>query len=290
MCLISVILAGGKGRRFGGNKLLAETPGGRTVIGRVVDAVEGSSLVEEVFLAVRSKRMGEKLSAELGTAYIVDAFGEEGPHVAMLTALETLECDELLFVPGDAPRLKSETLDKLVSEARRREAFCASPMWSKGVVEVLIVYYRRSGFEPILRQAMRYKNLRPTDLHRASPRTLLLGVSRLTQSLEEFSNINKPQDLLRPRVRGLPTDRTVLLEKHRKHYEEGLKTLMEGRPEEASRKFEEEGNTYTAEHVHHLAYHAYLDCVEQAPPSLRLRCSSATRLAKQAMGLKTFHT
>lgn len=287
--LAAVILAGGKGERFGGNKLLAEMPGGETVIGRVVDAVRASNLVEEGFLAVRTRGMGEKLSAELGMSHIVDMLGEEGPHIAMLTALEALDYEEYLFVPGDMPYITGETLDRLVAEARSREAFCASPMWGNGVVEALLVYYRRTGAEDLLREALRLKNLRPSDLHRASARTLLLGVSSLTRSPEEFSNINRPEDLVRPRARGVPTDRVVVLEKHSEHYGNAVKMLMDGRAAEASREFAEEGDIYSSEQVYHLAYHAYLDCAKLGAPNLEPRCNSAVRLVKQSMGVTTFH-
>ena len=288
LTLAAVILAGGRGRRFGGNKLLARLPGGGTVIDGVVKALMSSTLVEEAFLAVRTGSMGRVLSARLNIPYIVDEFRGEGPHVAMLTALNSLEYDEFLFVPGDLPFIKAETLDRLVDEARVQGASCASPLWGNGVIEVLLVYYRRSGREEVLRDAFKFKGLRPSDIHRFSPRTLLVGVSNLTQDPQELSNINRPEDLLNPRVRGVPTSRLLLLREHSKYYEEAVKMLREGMFAGASDKFAMEGKLYYSAAAYHLAYHAYLDCA-RLNYNYYSECLEGASASKRAMGIGAFH-
>lgn len=284
MGVVAVILAGGRGRRFGGNKLLARVPGGRTVIEMVVAAARSSPSVEEVVLAVRSRESGERLSAMLGVRYLVDSVREEGPHAGMLTALGALDYEEYLFVPGDAPRLRGETLDRLVSLARSSNAACASPLWGNGIVEALLTYCRRSGVWPE-GAPVGLKRLRPSDLHRSSGRTVLVGVSRLTESPEELSNVNRPEDLARPRARGPPTDRVVALEEHCGYYRRALSALRDGDRRRASELFALEAGTYARNAVYHLAYHAYLDCASLGGGG----CERMASEARRAMGVEALH-
>ena len=104
-----VIMASGLGRRFGGNKLMADFHG-RPMILRALDATEG--LFDRRVVVTRHESV-----AELCREQRVEVVLHDLPHRSdtVRLGLEALgEMDACLFLPGDQPLLRRETVAKLL--------------------------------------------------------------------------------------------------------------------------------------------------------------------------------
>lgn len=264
MKTVGVILAGGRSRRFGRDKLLYKLRGGDALVGRVVEAFEKSRFISDVYFSTRSRSFGELLKDKYRKPYIIDLYDFEGPHSGILSALKTVEAEEYVFLPGDIPFIKYETIDNLVEYARMMGVDCASPIWRNGVIEALIIYCRSREVE-LLEEASKIKNMRPTDLHRYSRKLLLIGVSRLAEDPIELTNINRVGDIDNPKPRGEPCNRIRLVEDASEYYIEYLKSLISRDSERAVEYLSLEAESYINHEVYHLAYHALLDLKVLAP-------------------------
>ena len=104
-----VIMASGLGKRFGGNKLMADF-GGKPMIVRALDATEGLFLKRVV---VTRHESVAKLIRERN----VDVVMHDLPHRSdtVRLGLEALgELDACMFLPGDQPLLRWETVELLL--------------------------------------------------------------------------------------------------------------------------------------------------------------------------------
>ena len=105
-----VIMASGLGRRFGGNKLMADFHG-RPMIQRVLDVTQG--LFDRRVVVTRHESV-----AELCREQKVEVVLHDLPHRSdtVRLGLEALgDPDACLFLPGDQPLLRRETVGKLLS-------------------------------------------------------------------------------------------------------------------------------------------------------------------------------
>jgi len=100
----AIVLAGGRSRRFGGDKLAVEIDG-MTVLDRAIVAV--SALATEVLL------VGEATTGQ-PIRRIVDPEPFGGPLQAVSGALDAVGTDVALVVAGDMPSLVPEVLKLLV--------------------------------------------------------------------------------------------------------------------------------------------------------------------------------
>ena len=110
-----VIMASGLGKRFGGNKLMADFHG-KPMIRRALDATEG--LFDKRVVVTRHESV-----AELVRERNVDVVLHDLPHRSdtVRLGLEALgELDGCMFLPGDQPLLRRETVAMLL-EARKEE-------------------------------------------------------------------------------------------------------------------------------------------------------------------------
>ena len=104
-----VIMASGLGRRFGGNKLMADFDGHPMIL-RALDASEG--LGDNRVVVTRHEAV-----ADLCRARNVPVIFHSLPHRSdtVRLGLEALgDVDGCLFLPGDQPLLRGETVDALV--------------------------------------------------------------------------------------------------------------------------------------------------------------------------------
>ena len=114
----AVVLAGGLGRRMGGeDKGLVEFEG-KPLIAHVMDAI--GPQVGELF--INANRNLERYRA-FGRPVIADELtGFQGPLAGMLSALGRISNPLLLVVPCDAPRLPSDLAARLLAALQREEA------------------------------------------------------------------------------------------------------------------------------------------------------------------------
>ncbi len=116
----ALIMAGGKGSRMGPDTI--EKPmqmiGGKHVIQRVVEAVRGCRLIDDIIVSVSSNtpKTEEFVRDELG----VDVICTTGNDFMndMHTAFEYLDSDFVFSCPSDLPLLRSYTVDRFLGSFR----------------------------------------------------------------------------------------------------------------------------------------------------------------------------
>ncbi|MDB5671754.1 MAG: mobA [Alphaproteobacteria bacterium] len=140
-----VLLAGGEGRRIGGDKPLRML-GGETLAARVLAAARGWS--DEIRVAVR----GGGLAAAFGVAALEDDPAIEGPLAGIASALRDAaarDLDSVLTLPCDTPFLPADLPDRLSAAIEGKLAALASSaghlhptcaLWASGALAALPAY------------------------------------------------------------------------------------------------------------------------------------------------------
>ncbi|WP_283400232.1 molybdenum cofactor guanylyltransferase [Desulfurobacterium pacificum] len=98
--MTAAVLAGGKSKRFGSDKLL-QPFFGKTVIERVVEAL--SPFNEVLIITKNPPKLPSTLSKNSKVKLITEIFTEQSPLYGLFTALKHATFDKVLIVPGDAP-------------------------------------------------------------------------------------------------------------------------------------------------------------------------------------------
>jgi molybdenum cofactor cytidylyltransferase len=146
--LAAVVLAAGKSSRMGNNKLLLQVAG-RTVLDRLLDALDDSA-VDEVFVVLghRPEELAPIVGAHRAKA-VMNPNYEEGMTSSFMAGLGKVTADGAFLILGDQLGLRTELLalmaDKMENDA---DAFIVSPVHEgKGGHPVL---FRRALFAEIL--------------------------------------------------------------------------------------------------------------------------------------------
>ena len=119
-----VIMASGLGRRFGGNKLMADFRG-QPMIQRALDATEG-------LLSCRVVVTRHESVAALCREQKVDVVLHDLPHRSdtVRLGLEALgDPDACMFLPGDQPLLRRETVAQLLENRREHPESIIRPVY-----------------------------------------------------------------------------------------------------------------------------------------------------------------
>jgi len=121
------VLTGGESRRMGRDKALLEV-GGRTLVGRVVDAAQAAGAHRVVTLGGPDR--------EIGVAHLPDRESGRGPLAGIASALSSLGPDPVVVLACDLPgidpatiRLVAESLgthDVAVARTDRLEPLCSA--------------------------------------------------------------------------------------------------------------------------------------------------------------------
>lgn len=113
-----VIMASGLGKRFGGNKLMADF-GGQPMIARILAATEG--IFDRRVVVTRHEDVA-LLCREQGIEVVLHDLPNRNDTVCL--GLEAVgDVDGCLFCPGDQPLLKRETVGALVNAWQREPDF-----------------------------------------------------------------------------------------------------------------------------------------------------------------------
>lgn len=114
-----VIMASGLGKRFGGNKLMADF-GGKPMIARAFAVTEG--LFRERVVVTRHADVAECARAH-GVAVVLHELPYRSDTVRLGMEVIGAEVDTCMFLPGDQPLLTRESLVRLVMCAKREPEF-----------------------------------------------------------------------------------------------------------------------------------------------------------------------
>ena len=185
--MIGAVLAGGRGRRFGGDKLLYKI-NGRPLILYTIERLETARRIDEIVL-VASKDNAEKLE-RLGYRVVVDEL-LIGPMGGVYTALSL---GDAFVVAGDMPLLVPEFIDYIVEEFEKSGKIACVPRWSNGYLEPLHAAYSRA-FREILEEKIKTGNYALNRaIREANP--CYLPIESLPEGWREsFFNVNTREDL-----------------------------------------------------------------------------------------------
>lgn len=105
--IAAVVLAGGRARRFGGDKLAARMKDGRSVLAHSVGAVAAVAGEIAVVLAPDTEPPAD---AGAGVRIVHDAEAYGGPLVGLLAGLQAVAGEVVLVVGGDMPAAEPSVL------------------------------------------------------------------------------------------------------------------------------------------------------------------------------------
>jgi molybdopterin-guanine dinucleotide biosynthesis protein A len=217
--IIAYILAGGEGRRFGGDKLAAMVDG-EAVVGRIAQAARkaGADLVFAVTVSDERCRLYVELGGVDGCLYDNPPIKNcRGPAAAIYTALEhanKLNADTAVILPGDTPWLDWRQIAILTAYTPRDGS--ATVMHGDGYLESLFQAHRGAAINVTLAGMRRFCGLRrghgrPTDALRSTPKLVLLGTRLLSLSPISFAHINTRENVRAMQPKSPPADRTILV-------------------------------------------------------------------------------
>jgi len=111
--ITALILAGGQGRRMGGEDKGLLQLGGRPLFRHVIDRLQGQ--VDQILISA-NRHLAEYGRA--GYPVLADTLqGYQGPLAGILTALQALDDGLLLVVPCDSPNLPLDLVQRLYQQA-----------------------------------------------------------------------------------------------------------------------------------------------------------------------------
>lgn len=187
--MIGAVLAGGSGRRFGGDKLLVRISG-RPLLLHTVERLKLAEGIDEIVL-VASPRNVERLKA-LGLPVVVDEL-MVGPIGGVYTALSL---GDAFIVAGDMPLLVPEFVDYIIAQfGKAGKALCV-PRWGNGYLEPLHAAYS-SSFRELLGDRIESSDYALNMAIRESD-ACYLDVEKLPEGWKKsLFNVNTREDLER---------------------------------------------------------------------------------------------
>ena len=198
--VLGAVLAGGRGRRIGGDKPLLEI-GGETLVRRAVDALRSVGL--DVALVLRP-RQPVPLTAHT-VAVLRDEIENAGPLGGLHSLLRWLPAEWALVVPCDQPFLAPALLRGLLGEPREGvDAVVGRPA---GLPEPLPGLYRRTCLDAVEGALGRgERSLRDLLASLRVREVPVEALRRWDPPLLSYLNVNTAADLARARALATSTD------------------------------------------------------------------------------------
>lgn len=180
-----VLLAGGKSRRMGTDKLLLPQ-NGTTVLQAAVSRF--SSFFDKVYLSVGEAGKYPEISAE----HLVDSFPGCGPMAGLLEGLKVSQSGGVFLAAADIPFSDPERALKIIAASGGYE-ICVT-VDGQGRYEPLFGYYRASVADTVL-EFLQAGNYRIAELFQRH-NTLVLEPAAVPGIWNEraFANMNFPED------------------------------------------------------------------------------------------------
>ena len=187
----SIVLAGGKGKRLGKNKLL-EVVGQRLLLQRVVDSLIPIS--RRILLVTAPGQTIPAIQAsETDMAAVADVYPGKGPLGGIYTGLSATDSVHVLVVAADMPFLNSDLLRHLV---RLSTGFDAVMPRVGGEIEPLHAVYSRACLPAIQEQIERSQLQIRVSLEKVRVKYVEEAeIDRFDPGHLSFFNVNTPDDL-----------------------------------------------------------------------------------------------
>jgi len=136
--IYAVILAGGEGKRAGGNKL-SKMLGEKPILQWVIESAKAAKFKGIILVSGKEKNFCREMAEKFDVTHIFNERWQLGMSSTLLKGIENLpkDADGFAVMLGDMPFIKAETINKLICE------FC------KFQEIVVPVYKERRGHPPI---------------------------------------------------------------------------------------------------------------------------------------------
>ncbi|ASJ02369.1 molybdenum cofactor guanylyltransferase MobA [Thermococcus profundus] len=187
--MMGAVLAGGRAKRFGGDKLLFRI-NGKSLLLYTLERLEQARRIDEIIL-VASKENAEKMEG-FGYDVVVDEL-MVGPMGGIYTALSL---GDAFLVAGDMPLLVPEFVDFIIERFEEAKKSACVPRWSNGYLEPLHAAYSGS-FRDFLEKRIKSGNYAINQAIRESD-ACYIEIEKLPEDWREsFFNVNTRGDLRR---------------------------------------------------------------------------------------------
>lgn len=191
----AVILAGGKGSRFGGNKHLRKL-GDKPLLLHVIE--RASTVAEEVLVVLKHDDTIESYRNLLpsNVNLILDSAESEAPLVGIMTGAKASTSEYSAFLSCDLAFVNPGALGYLFDQAERVDA--AIPEWPDGLLEPLHAVYRTRGLANAAEAALEaheYRNIAVARRLKEVKHVPVEEIKRFDPELLTFFNANTPEDL-----------------------------------------------------------------------------------------------
>ena len=185
--ITALILAGGKGRRMGGNDKGLLPFGDGLLVGHVIEAIR-----PQVGAVMISANRNHDAYGEFGLPVLSDPLEDfQGPLAGFLAGLQAMQTDYLLTLPCDGPVIVPDLARRLADGAERAQAAIAVAHDGRRLQPVYALLHRST--LDSLRQAL---DQGERKIDRWYPRQRWVTVD-FSDVPEQFSNINTPDDYAR---------------------------------------------------------------------------------------------
>jgi len=185
--MIAAVLAGGRARRFGGDKLLYRIDG-KPLIAHVIERLLRASEIKEVVVVASPDRV--EPMRELGVDVIPDDL-LVGPMGGVYTALSL---GDVFVVAGDMPSVVPELVDDMVRTFRRSGKVACVPLWPNGYIEPLHSVYS-SRLRPAIEERLERRDYSLNSLIRSVDACYVRIDGLPEEWRDSFFNVNTKRDL-----------------------------------------------------------------------------------------------
>jgi len=191
--MIAAVLAGGKAKRFGEEKLLYRVSGKPLILHAIESVLEAEGIDEAVIITSKEKK---EAFDELGFKVIVDEL-EIGPAGGVYTALKKL--GDVFVVAGDMPSIKPEFVDYIIEKFYELRPLVCVPKWKNGYLEPLHAAYSKNFLKILEEQITKGRYMLNEAIRLSNP--CYIEIEPLPEEWREsFFNVNTKSDLRK--IRG----------------------------------------------------------------------------------------
>ena len=183
MDISCIILAGGKSNRIGRDKAFIKIRN-KQMIDYVIDEVE--RIFDDIVIVVKNKEQKRKLT-DKKIKIVEDNQKIDSPIIGIKEGIKHIKNDYFFVVACDMPFIKSEVIEKLISNLDEND--CIVPQKELKKYEPLFAIYRKNIFENCDINESLHKIIDDSK----NPK--LIPIENLTQDRKVFSNINTEEDL-----------------------------------------------------------------------------------------------